>query len=147
MTSGKAASLDIVIFVVASALLAIIVRPWLERREQLRWPMVLATVTGYDQRPGVKGPFTWLRGRYTSGADVQEFGVVWGPSRLESGAWRAPADAPLIGSTISVHVDPRRPSRVALAEGPRVVSTPRTVATAAVVLILAVAFGITVWFV
>jgi len=152
MTWWKAASLDLSIALVTSGLVAIIMRQWLAQREQVAWPTTVATVTAHKQGPGFKGRSgTYLVGHYESGGETLEFSVAWGPSDLTPpGAgprsWVPPKGTPPLGSTILVHVDPRRPAVVALEDGPTVVSTTRTLATVAVVLLLATGFGIAVWF-
>jgi len=152
MTWWKAASLDLVIVLVASGLVAIVMRKWLAQREQVAWPTAVAIVTAHNQGPGFKGRSgTYLVGHYESSGGTREFSVAWGPSDLTSpGAgprsWVPPEGTPSLGSTILVRVDPRRPSIVALENGPTVVSTTRTLATVAVVLLLAIGLGIAVWF-
>ena len=57
-----------------------------------------------------------------------------------------PDDVPALGSRIRVHVDPGRPSVVALEAGPEVLGAAKTFATLAVIVFLAVAIGVAVWF-
>jgi hypothetical protein len=153
MAPWKAVSLDLVILLAMSGLVVVILRQWLERREQMSWPTVAATVTAYEQGPGFKGrSASYLVGHYPYGGETRTFSVVWGPSDLSStgdgaNSWVPPAGVPALGATIPLHVDPARPSVVALDQGPTEVGTARTFVTVAVLVLVLSGIGIAVWFI
>jgi hypothetical protein len=145
----KALLWDLAIMLATSGLVAVILRSWLERREQMRWPSVVATVTEYKQRLATKGEATFLVGHYTSGNEQRTFSVAWGPSDFTSwwgGAWVPPAGMPPLGATVLLHVDPNRPAVVALDDDPSAVKGPRTFATVALLVLLAAGMGVAFWF-
>ena len=151
MTWWKALLLDLAIMLATSGLVAVILRSWLERRDQMRWPTVAATVTEYKQRPPTsKGPWvTYLVGHYAYGGETRTFSVVWDRSDFTSwwgGAWVPPAGVPPLGATVLLHVDPNRAAVVALDDGPSVVKGPRTFARVVVLVLLAAGMGVAFWF-
>jgi hypothetical protein len=153
MTAWKAVSLDLVILLAMSGLVVIILRQWLERREQISWPTVAATVTAYKQGPGFKGHWaTYLVGSYAYGGETRAFSVVWDLSDTSSSAdgarsWVPPAGVPPLGATVPLHVDPNHPSIVALDQAPGAVGTARTVATVVVLVLVLSGIGIAIWFI
>jgi hypothetical protein len=145
----KALLVNVVVLPGAVAFTVIALRGWLDRRQELTWPLAFATVTAYKQGPGFKGrSATYLVGHYPSvDRGSSEFTVKWDLSDLGSGAWVPPASVPPIGSSIRVHVDPRNPSVVALAEGPHVTTTFSTFSNIVLIDVLAIAGMVVVWFI
>jgi len=148
MAWWKAVLVNVLALSGAAAFTWIAVRGWLDRRHQVAWPLAQATVTAHKQGPGYRGrSATYLVGRRSSPAEgAGEFTVKWDLSELSSGAWIPPPSTPPIGSTIRVHVDPRNPSSVALAEAPREPTAWSTFGYAALVDVVAAAVSIAVWF-
>jgi len=149
MVWWKAALVNAIALFGAAAFTVVAVRGWLDRRQQAGWPLVPGTVTAYAQGPGYKGrSATYLVGRYSSSEHGSSaFTVKWDLSDLSPGGWTPPANTPPLGSTIQLHVDPRNPAAVALAEGPRVPTAAGTFGYVAVVDLVAVAVSIAVWFI
>jgi hypothetical protein len=149
MAWWKALVVNVLALSGAAGFTVVALRGWLDRRQQLGWPLVLATVTAYKQGPGVKGrSATYLIGHYpSSDHGTSEFTVEWDISDLESGAWVPPPGTPPLGSTIRLHVDPRNPSAVALPEGPRVRTASGTFRDIALVDVTLLACAIAVWFI
>jgi hypothetical protein len=144
MVWWKAALVNVLALSGAAAFTCVAVRGWLDRRQQVAWPVALATVTAHKQGPGYKGrSATYLVGHHGS----SEFTVKWDLSDLSSGGWTPPPQTPAVGSTVRVHVDPRNPSVVALADGPRVPTAVGTFGYLALVDVVAVAVSIAVWFI
>jgi len=153
MAWWKATLLDVLTLLAASGMIMVFLRNWLARRDELRWPMVPATLTAYKQGPGFKGrSATYLVGHYGGSDKTREFSVVWGASDLspwrlgENRRWVPPPDVPPLGSTIQIHVDPEHPTRAALESAPSAVTTLHTFTWVAVILFLAAGIGVMVWF-
>lgn len=149
MARWKAVLVNVIALGGAAAFTWIAVRGWLDRRHQLTWPLALATVTAHKQGPGYKGrSATYLVGRTPSREHgSSEVTVRWDLSDLSPEGWVPPPSTPPVGSTVAVHVDPRDPSRVALAEGPRVPTAVGTFGYVALVDVVALAVSIAVWFI
>jgi len=144
MVWWKAALVNVLALSGAAAFTWIAVRGWRDRQQQVAWPLALATITAHKQGPGYKGrSATYLVGHH----GPSEFTVRWDLSDLSSGTWTPPPGTPPVGSTLRVHVDPRNPSVVALAQGPRVPTAVGTFGYLALVDVVAVAVSIAVWFI
>ena len=149
MAWWKALLVNIVLLSAAAAFTVLSLRVWLERREERKWPLTLATITGYKQGPGHKGrPATYLAGHTSPNGQGQvPFTVEWGICDLRSGAWVPPPNTPPIGSTIRLLVDPGNPAHVALIEGPRVTTGFQTFWQIAVIDFGAIAGAVAMWFI
>jgi hypothetical protein len=145
----KAVLVDLATIIVAVGLLGTTFRDWRQRREQLRWPASLATVTGYKQGPGFKGrSCTYLLGHFDNNGRSQEFSVAWAASDLsprttKPRSWIPPEGTPALGSSIGIHFDPARPSVVAIENAPVVA---RDFWVNAVIVAVAMCIGVAVWF-
>ena len=149
MAWWKALLVNIVLLSAAVGFTVLSLRVWLERCEERKWPLVLATITAYEQGPGYKGrSATYLVGHYPSpDRGTSEFTVKWNLSDSAPGAWVPPPDTPPIGSTIRLHVDPGNPGRVALQDGPRVTTGLQTFWQIAVIDFGAIATAVAMWFI
>ena len=149
MVWWKAALVNVLALSGAAAFTWVAVRGWLDRRQQVAWPLALATVTAHKQGPGYKGrSATYLVGRYSSPAQGSaELTVKWDLSELSSRGWVPPPSTPPVGATVRVHVDPENPSVVALADGPRVPTAVGTFGYVALIDVVAVAVSIALWFI
>jgi hypothetical protein len=134
--------------VVTAGLMSSALQNWRQRREHLRWPTSLATVTGYKQGPGFKGSVTYLLGHFDYNGRSQEFTVAWAPSDMtpwtgDPRSWIPPAGTPPLGASMQIHFDPRQPSVVAIDDAP---AESRSQWVSAVVAPVAVCIGVAVWF-
>ncbi len=145
MAWWKALLADLGLAALATGMVFIYVRAWLQHRTEMTWPLVEGTVKTLETKRGDKAPWTALVGDYETDHGPHRFVVPWATCDWRDRAWVPPAGTPPVGSKVLLHADPSNPSHVALDSSPRK-STVNDVVILAIVLFSLIATAIAVWF-